>query len=792
MSLKDKYFLFGPFRLEPANLLLLRDGKHVPLSPKAFDTLVYLVENSKRLVTRSELMHAIWPDSFVEDANLTVNISILRKGLGEMSDGRPYIETVPRKGYRFNAEVKILDLEIPESSIVPGPIVVTSTAVRTTKKPEELEESSLEAPHSEPAGGRSSEAVARQPEVIAFPGSERPPRTSITAGESQRLNPARRWALLWIAGLVVAGILAGWAIWRRSEQPLQLVQRRLTSFAPEMAVTAAAISTGSKFIAYANPGGLFIQVIASSETRALMLPKPHFDVSSISWFPDSAELLVGGSSPGDTAPSLWIVPVIGSNPPVELGPYPSGVVSPDGTEIAWVSSLGPAPEIQLTSSSGGPVQTVVTGAPGEIFGSVSWRHNGRGLLFTRYRWNSQFRGNSGSIDEYDLRTGKTVAVLSGKDFGGDAVSIRNGRVVYSRILGANPVAEGGELLEVHTDPRTAKGLGNPRVLAEWNAPITGLSVSASGRFLTVRDLVSQHSVYVADLMGSPPRLKHMRRLTFGESSDDFPRAWSHDSKTLFFDSNRSGHWEIYKRHLASGLDEAFVRGPDDAFSPRISPDGKWLLYLDRPRVWQEPQPVSVMRVPISGGPPQLVLTAAEFSEWGLRFDCPYRAGRPCILAERQGSETVFRSFDPLKGFEGPPKGIAHVEFDPHTTFNWGISPDGSRLAWVRSEPREARIHVLSLPGSGSNRLAQTAPDIVLKGWSHLHAISWSSNGRGWFITTELPDHWTLLYADSDGRTRVLRQETSAFTPRALPSPDGRDLAFAEKNASSNAWLLENF
>jgi DNA-binding winged helix-turn-helix (wHTH) protein/TolB-like protein/tetratricopeptide (TPR) repeat protein len=96
---------FGPFRLEPAEQLLLREQRPVALTPKNFDFLVFLVENHGRLVTKQQIMQAVWPDSCVEEANLTVSISGLRKTLGEKADGRQYIETVPKKGYRFTAAV---------------------------------------------------------------------------------------------------------------------------------------------------------------------------------------------------------------------------------------------------------------------------------------------------------------------------------------------------------------------------------------------------------------------------------------------------------------------------------------------------------------------------------------------------------------------------------------------------------------------------------------------------------------------------------------------------------------
>lgn len=97
---------FGPFRLEPEQHLLLREGKPAVLTPKAFDLLVLLVRNQGRLVAKDQIMQALWPGSFVEEANITVLISSLRKVLNESEAGEPYIKTVPKKGYRFTATVK--------------------------------------------------------------------------------------------------------------------------------------------------------------------------------------------------------------------------------------------------------------------------------------------------------------------------------------------------------------------------------------------------------------------------------------------------------------------------------------------------------------------------------------------------------------------------------------------------------------------------------------------------------------------------------------------------------------
>src|SRR6266700_196064 len=107
MSAETKVlYEFGNFRCDPREHLLLCDGKPVSLSPKSFEILVVLIQNNGRLLTKDDLMRQVWPDSFVEEANLTVNISALRKMLGATSAGQQYIETVPKRGYRFVAPVK--------------------------------------------------------------------------------------------------------------------------------------------------------------------------------------------------------------------------------------------------------------------------------------------------------------------------------------------------------------------------------------------------------------------------------------------------------------------------------------------------------------------------------------------------------------------------------------------------------------------------------------------------------------------------------------------------------------
>jgi DNA-binding winged helix-turn-helix (wHTH) protein/TolB-like protein len=138
---------FCRFRFDAENHLLERDGSPVSLTPKAFEILLVLVQNGRKLTSKEELMRRVWPDSFVEEANLTVNISALRRQLGETPEGQQYIETVPRKGYRFAI-----------------PIIQIETKSVGREKP---------SPAAEPAAGHEVVAVSNGTPVLNAPAKAR-------------------------------------------------------------------------------------------------------------------------------------------------------------------------------------------------------------------------------------------------------------------------------------------------------------------------------------------------------------------------------------------------------------------------------------------------------------------------------------------------------------------------------------------------------------------------------------------------------------------------------------------
>ena len=151
MGSSEKHlYEFGEFRLDTAERLLLRKGEPVSLPPKVFDTLVVLVEHSGHLLNKDQLMKEVWPDAFVEDVNLSVNISALRKVLGASADGGHYIDTVPKRGYRFVAHVRELEGESDD--------LVVHSQIRARIVSEELETSTTPG-RPEPAGANTLSAT---------------------------------------------------------------------------------------------------------------------------------------------------------------------------------------------------------------------------------------------------------------------------------------------------------------------------------------------------------------------------------------------------------------------------------------------------------------------------------------------------------------------------------------------------------------------------------------------------------------------------------------------------------
>ena len=144
---------FGPFRVDPEKQVLLRDNQPVSITPKTFETLLILVRHSREVVSKDELMKELWPDAFVEEANLSQNIFMLRKALGDTPEDRRYIVTLPGKGYRFVAEVRTVTQD--------GEDVIIASRSRSQVVLEQLDSAPAESLACASSQSRSQVSLAR-------------------------------------------------------------------------------------------------------------------------------------------------------------------------------------------------------------------------------------------------------------------------------------------------------------------------------------------------------------------------------------------------------------------------------------------------------------------------------------------------------------------------------------------------------------------------------------------------------------------------------------------------------
>lgn len=206
MSQRAKdFYEFGDFKIDSVQRVLMREGELVPLTPKVFDLLLLLIENNGHVVEKEKLMSEIWPGTFVEEGNLTQNISVLRRILGEGAEGRQYIQTIPRRGYRFVGRLRIA-AEVSEELII-------EEHSRSTIVVEQHEQADAEIARVPDANGQR----LLPPQI----------KTALPELSSKRFILAAGAGLL---VLVTAGLL--WRSSHRSEQPVALAPIRSIAVLP--------------------------------------------------------------------------------------------------------------------------------------------------------------------------------------------------------------------------------------------------------------------------------------------------------------------------------------------------------------------------------------------------------------------------------------------------------------------------------------------------------------------------------------------------------------------------------
>jgi DNA-binding winged helix-turn-helix (wHTH) protein/Tol biopolymer transport system component len=726
-------YAFGPFILDPQARVLLREGEPVAMPGKILDTLVVLVQNRGRVVDKDELLSRIWPGIVVEEANLTQSIFTVRKILGDSPKDHRYIATVAGRGYQFVA---------PVTELV-NPTPPTAGTLR-------------EAPQQ--AGPRSIPIVSliKQHRKIAM-------------------------AVCGVAGALV-GI--GWPIARRPAAPSELVERRLTFNSSASTIASAAISPDGKYLAYSDPTGIQVRLISAGEERLIPTPSvvPASALSYVdSWFPDGTELL-GHSREADGHGSMWTISVMGQSPRELRGDAWGWEVSPDGRRIAFSPSRAvyEMREIWVMDSQGGNAQKILELGPNEFLWRVHWSPDGRRLVYVKV-------GNDGQRTETcDLNGANRtdLVVASNSDRVQDISWLPDNRIIYSRR--ESPGLQNTNLWQIGVNPHSGTPIGRPKRITHWTgANLYGLSASADGKRLILRKVIFRAQVYLGELAAGGTRLSPPRRLTNDEANDP-PTAWTADSKAVLFMSDRNGKWAIFKQGINQDAAEAVVAGRESVDLPRLSADGKWILYMETTPATTGRSPLyRLMRVPVDGGLPRPVFETTQNWEYYL---CGKGPTRLCVFLEYipYKNQMALTAFDPLKG-RGKLLRVMETGPLPYS-FGEGLSPDGSTFAIARHFEPKIHIRLLSLSG-GPDR------EIVVKDWPNITGLDWSADGRGLYCGSSSPQGGTLLYIDLNGTAHVLWKSTEAGGDALLggvPSPDGRYLAIWSTGENSNIWMVEGF
>jgi Tol biopolymer transport system component len=389
-----------------------------------------------------------------------------------------------------------------------------------------------------------------------------------------------------------------------------------------------------------------------------------------------------------------------------------------------------------------------------------------------------------SIRTSALEGGKPIVVVSDPRLAAFSW-LPGGRLIYARVDSTPEGSVGdGNFWGTPVDTRTGERSREPVQLTRWAGfRVENLSSTADGRRLAFTRRSWQWQTYLGQLGNGKNRMQPPRRLSFFEA-EDVPFAWTADSKAVILDSNRNGHYEVFKQALDQETAQLLATDSQLLYQPRLSADGSWVLYWVAPKSSGSSTPIPLMRVPVSGGPSQLVLEAHNFVD----FRCPAAPATLCAVNEKSADNKLLTvtAFDPIKGrgrvFMTIPADPSYPEDDAV------LSPDGAGFAYLKFGEPHGHIQLLSLDG----RLER---EITVKEWPGFTSLDWAPDGKAMYCGTKSGGQATLLRVDLDGRAQVLWQHRGALGGDAIwgiPSPDGRYLAITAKVMDSNLWMVENF
>jgi len=697
---------FGEFQLHVGPRLLLKNGEQLPLRPKAVATLCVLVAKSEQVVSKDELMQKVWPDAVVEESNLAQYLHVLRKTLGNMPDGGPYIETLKRRGYRFNAVVR------------------SSSSV------------------SRNGSHQSTETI---PLLDAAPDRARTGKTF----------PVLVGASIVIACLLLGLFVAGATGWLGAasvrKQPAEIIVTPLTSGEN---VTESTISHNGKYLLYSDYDGdssrLVLQAVDRS-SQSDILPRFEGWIGNLSFTPDDTAIFFAVSGTSAKDDGLYRISVNGGSP-VRILESPTSPVSfsPDGSKMVFKrpSPLDGRDQI-VEASADGTGETVLLDAKDDqrFSPDATLSHSGQFVVFGSITRNfpvvcSFVKLNLGdrSIDPLSNEEWDSCyrIALASDDSGmafvgtrrGEAFSIRRDQVYYlefgqpeSRRLtddgnwhdpmslgmtdaGAITALPLNRISQLWTiDPDGSAGTAVQ--LTQGQSDGRGGIVSASdGKiYFLVRD-GDGFAIIEADADGQD------RRRVFGSPTLQELRG-TPDSRFLVFAEQRDDLAQLFRIDRNGGDRRQLTFGNSAKIDSSVSPDGKWIIYsdtaFDGTRLIQ-----SLQRIPADGGPPEILSNEfcgmPLYSHNGQLISCS-SDGKIRILSADTGKEVS--------------------ELTPEATFftNTGArwSPDDESLVYRVVKNGTTNLWRQPIRGGAARQLTRFS-----KG--ELYNFSYSSDGKKMYLS----------------------------------------------------------
>lgn len=627
MLLASPHYRFGEFIVDTDQKVLLRQDKALPLTPKLFETLLILVENSGRIVQKEQFMERLWPHSFVEEANLTSNIQQLRKSLGDSARHPHYIETVTKRGYRFIANVE-----------------------------------RVEPRHREHDVSSRSET----------------PDTAIPALVADRKRRKRKVviALATAAMVVISGGFLFWEFSRASSKhlgnPVATLPLKIERLTDSGQSRNAAISPDGKSVAYTQMFkgrySIWIRQLTTN-TNSEIVP-PTDDIIGMA-FSHSGEYLYFVK--GDPS-ALYRVSLFG-DVPVKILERLEGKfsLSPDDSRIAFIrvspNSNGQQEHALMIANSDGANESklLVRQYPDKLDAPV-WSPDGKTIVCAL--GNSAAGSQGVSLVEVSAVDGSTRELSSEKFFNIAKIEWLPQKTGLIMSAGKRPEGyrqlwrvsyPGLQFTEITAGLSSFSDLSLTRngdkVVASQSTRAFDLWVGATresenlkkvtavmDKFCWTPDgrlVYSLNTIGNVDLWVMRPDGQEQKQLTLNSETNDAP-AVTPDGRYIVFISNRSGAFQVWRMQIDGSDPVSLTNGGGKNF-PAISPDGKWVLY-NTTDDWQ------LWRVSLAGGEP------ARLSDSYALFPSISPDGKMIACLGRNDSKAVLRilSFEdgrPLKTFD---------------------------------------------------------------------------------------------------------------------------------------------